>query len=81
MRDNPYPLPAPLIVADLCAQAAWLDAIDDDSRLRLEWAADTIRDLHARLVRNAATLERTESDAHQMATYIRSINGQKGGAA
>jgi hypothetical protein len=81
MPDNPYKAPAPLIVADLCAQAAWLDSIDDDSRLRLEWAADTIRDLHTRLVKNAATLEKTESDAHQMAVYIRSLQGQKGGAA
>ena len=81
MPDNPYKAPAPLIVADLCAQAAWLDNIDDDCRLRLEWAADTIRDLHTRLVKNAATLEKTESDAHRMAVYIRSLQGQKGGAA
>lgn len=81
MSDNPYPPPAPLIVADLCAQAAWLDAIDDDSRLRLEWAADTIRLLHKRLMQNAATLEKTEAHAHQMAAYIHSLNKQKGGAA
>lgn len=61
MSENPYQAPAPLIVADLCAQAAWLDAIDDDSRLRLEWAADTIRDLHARLVRQAGVLEQLEA--------------------
>jgi hypothetical protein len=80
-EGNPHPAPAPLIVADLCAQAAWLDAIDDDSRLRLEWAADTIRELHARLVKNAATLEKTEAEAHQMAVYIKSMMAQKGGAA
>jgi hypothetical protein len=61
MSENPYPAPAPLIVADLCAQAAWLDAVDDDSRLRLEWAADTIRALHARLVRQAGVLEQLEA--------------------
>ena len=58
---NPYKSPPPLIVADLCAQAAWLDAIDDDSRLRLEWAADTIREMHSRLVRQARVLEQLEA--------------------
>jgi hypothetical protein len=47
----------------------------------LEWAADTIRELHTRLVKNAATLEKTESEAHQMALYIKSTMSQKGGAA
>lgn len=59
--DNPYPPPSPSIVADLCAQAAWLDAIDDDTRMRLEWAADTIRLLMNRLVRQAQLLERAEA--------------------
>lgn len=58
---NPFKAPAPAIVADLCAQAAWLDAIDDDTRLRLEWAADTIRDLTSRLVRQAHKLETLEA--------------------
>ena len=60
-EGNPYKAPPPLIVADLCAQAAWLDAIDDDSRLRLEWAADTIREMHRRLVRQAQVLEQLEA--------------------
>ena len=59
--DNPYQPPSPTIVADLCAQAAWLDSIDDDTRLRLEWAADTIRLLMRRLVRQALHLERAEA--------------------
>ena len=59
--DNPYPLPAPSIVADYCAQAAWRDDIDDDLRLRLEHAADTIRLLMRRLVRQALHLERAEA--------------------
>jgi len=42
MKDKPYDLPPPSIVADLCAQRAWADDIDDDTRLLLEWAADTI---------------------------------------
>jgi hypothetical protein len=45
MKDNPYELPPPSIVADLCAQRAWDDEVDDDTRLRLEFAADTIRHL------------------------------------
>jgi hypothetical protein len=59
--DNPYQPPSPTIVADLCAQAAWLDAIDDDTRLRLEWASDTIRVLMGRLVNQAHKLETLEA--------------------
>jgi hypothetical protein len=59
--DNPYELPPPSIVADLCAQRAWDDEIDDDTRLRLEFAADTIRHLMQRLVRQALHLERAEA--------------------
>jgi hypothetical protein len=61
MSDNPYDLPPPSIVADLCAQRAWDDEIDDDTRLRLEFAADTIRELMQRLVRQALHLERAEA--------------------
>ena len=61
MSDNPYDLPAPSIVADLCAQRAWDDEVDDDTRLRLEFAADTIRELMQRLVRQALHLERAEA--------------------
>ena len=61
MSENPYKLPPPSIVADLCAQRAWADDIDDDTRLRLEFAADTIRHLMQRLVRQAMHLERAEA--------------------
>lgn len=61
MSENPYELPPPSIVADLCAQRAWADDIDDDTRLRLEFAADTIRALMRRLVRQALHLERAEA--------------------
>ena len=61
MNGNPYEMPPPSIVADLCAQAAWGEGVSDDNRLRLEWAADTIRVLMARLVRQAMRLERTEA--------------------
>jgi len=59
--DNPYQPPSPTIVADLCAQRAWDDAIDDDTRLRLEWACDTIRVLMGRLVKQAHKLETLEA--------------------
>jgi len=59
--ENPYELPPPSIVADLCAERAWDDEIDDDTRLRLEFAADTIRHLMQRLVRQALHLERAEA--------------------
>lgn len=43
MSDNPYPPPAPLVLADMCAMHCWADHLDDHSRKLLEWAADTIR--------------------------------------
>jgi len=61
MSDNPYELPAPSVVADLCSQRAWDDAVDDDTRLRLEFAADTIRLLMRRCVHLAQRNERLEA--------------------
>ena len=61
-NDNPYELPAPSIVADLCAQRAWDDEVDDDTRVRLEFAADTIRLLMKRCVKLAALFERLEAE-------------------
>ena len=61
MSDNPYELPAPSIVADLCSQRAWDDAVDDDTRLRLEFAADTIRLLMRRCEDLAQRNERLEA--------------------
>lgn len=43
MTENPYPAPAPLVLADMCAVHAWSNHIDDHTRKLLEWAADTIR--------------------------------------
>lgn len=57
MTENPYELPAPTVVADLCAQRAWDDEVDDDTRLRLEFAADTIRALMQRCIHLARKLE------------------------
>jgi hypothetical protein len=61
MSGNPYELPPPNVVANLCAQRAWDDDLDDGTRIRLEFAADTIRALMKRLVRQAMHLERAEA--------------------
>jgi len=63
MSNNPYELPAPSIVADLCAQRAWDDEVDDDTRLRLEFASDTIRMLMRRCVQLAKRNETLEAMA------------------
>lgn len=63
MNGNPYDLPAPTIVADPCAQRAWDDAVDDDTRLRLEFAADTIRLLMRRCIVLSQAIERIEATA------------------
>lgn len=54
-------LPSPMAVADMCAMQAWLDDIDDDSRLLMEQAADTIRLLMRRCIRLAQNIERMEA--------------------
>ena len=41
--DNPMRPPAPGVLARMCARAAWRNDIDDDVRLLLEWASDTIK--------------------------------------
>ncbi len=61
-NDNPYELPAPSVVADMCAQRAWDDHVDDDTRVRLEFAADTIRLLMKRCVELAGLFERLEAE-------------------
>ena len=61
-NDNPYELPAPSVVADLCAKRAWDDEVDDDTRVRLEFAADTIRLLMKRCVELAGLFERLEAE-------------------
>ena len=80
-EDKPYDLPPALVVADLCAQQAWEHDIDDESRLRLEMAADTIRLLHKRLMRIAHCNEQAEATNASLAEYIAVLCGQKGGAA
>ena len=78
--QSPYPCPAAGVLADLCAQAAWLDGIDDHTRLLLEWSADTIRAL---LIANGRYANRAEHLEAEAATYAALLYGpnQKGGAA
>jgi hypothetical protein len=61
MSDKPYDLPAPKVVADMCAIQAWRDHVDDDSRILHEMAADTIRIMMRRCVALASKLELTEA--------------------
>lgn len=79
--DKPYSLPPALTVADMCAMQAWQNDIDDESRLLLEMAADTIRLLHKRLYRVAHCNEQAEATNASLAEYIAVLSGQKGGAA
>ena len=77
--DNPYPAPAPLVLADMCAMQAWQDNIDDESRKLLEWAADTIRcvvRMNACLSHDKETLE--ADNAHLFHLHF---GPQQGGAA
>lgn len=82
MSDKPYgKLPPALTVADMCAMRAWEDSIDDDSRLLLEMAADTIRMMHKRQYRLAHCNEQTEANNARLAAYVNKLCSQKGGAA
>jgi hypothetical protein len=77
--DNPYPAPAPLVLADMLAVHAWSDHIDDHSRKLLEWAADTIR----LVVRKNAQLshDRDQAEADAAHLFCLHYGPQKGGAA
>lgn len=82
MSDKPYSkLPPALTVADMCAMQAWVDHIDDESRLLLEMAADTIRMMHKRQYRLAHCNEQAEANNARLAAYVNKLCGQKGGAA
>jgi hypothetical protein len=60
MSDMPYELPPALIVADMAALQAWMEDVDDNSRLILEMSADTIRKMHRQQFRLAQAIERLE---------------------
>lgn len=67
MRND---LPPPSTVADMCALRSWCDHVDDDTRLLLEMAADTVRALSARVCRLARKLEVTEADRERLVAVI-----------
>ena len=79
MQGNPYPAPAPLVLADQCARAAWINDIDDNTRMLLEWAADTIREQAAQNLVLTHRAEQLEGDnAHLFHLHF---GPQQGGAA
>ena len=59
---EPRELPAPSIVADLCAQEAWRQTANEDTRKVLELAAETIRAVMRRCVALAHQVETSEAD-------------------
>ena len=62
----PPPAPAAGILADMIARRAWDNDVDDNDRLLLEWAADTIRAL---IVANARYANRAEHMDAKAETY------------
>jgi hypothetical protein len=77
--ENPYPAPAPLVLADMCAIHCWSDHIDDHTRKLLEWAADTIRQVVRDNHRLTHKAEQLEGD-NALLFHMR-FGPQKGGAA
>jgi hypothetical protein len=77
--DNPYPAPAPLVLSRMCAKAAWKADIPDSTRMLLEWAADTIREV---VQKNHALSHKAEQLEGDAALLFHQLYGrQKGGAA
>jgi hypothetical protein len=76
--ENPYPAPAPLVLADMLAVHAWSEHLDDHSRKLVEWAADTIR----QVVRHNAQLSHDRDTAEADAAHLFHLHygPTKGGA-
>ena len=77
--DNPYPAPAPLVLADMCAIHCWSNHIDDHSRKLMEWAADTIRQVVRENHRLSHQVEQLEGDNALL--FQLHYGPQQGGAA
>ena len=77
--DNPYPPPAPGVLARKLAKAAWRQDLDDEVRLLLEWASDTIRGCEFERGRALSRAERFEAEAAAMRAIV--YGSQKGGAS
>ena len=77
--DNPYPAPAPLVLADMMAMHCWANHLDDHTRLLCEWAADTIRQVARANTHLSHRAEQLEGDAELL--FHQLYGRQKGGAA
>jgi hypothetical protein len=77
--DNPYPAPAPLVLAKMCKRAAWRDAMDDDVRQILEWASETLPELVRKGHRLSHQVEQLEGDNALL--FQLHYGPQKGGAS
>lgn len=77
--DNPYPAPAPLVLADMMAMHCWANHLDDYTRLLCEWAPDTIRQLVRDNHRLSHKAEQLEGDNALL--FHLHYGNQKGGAA
>jgi len=77
--ENPYPAPAPLVLADMLAMHACADHLDDHTRKLCEWAADTIRQVTRHNTHLSHRAEQLEGDAELL--FHQLYGRQKGGAA
>ena len=77
--ENPYPSPAPLVLADMLAMHAWAHHLDDHTRKLCEWAADTIRQVARANTHLSHRAEQLEGDAELL--FHQLYGRQKGGAA
>jgi hypothetical protein len=59
---RPRRKPSPQAVAQACIASAWRDDVDDESRLLLEQAHDTIHELMARQLATSKILEVVEAE-------------------
>jgi hypothetical protein len=78
-EDNPYPAPAPLVLARMCAKAAWQQHIPDATRMLLEWASDTIKEKCRET--NQLRHDRDQAEADAAHLFQLHFGPQKGGAA
>jgi hypothetical protein len=76
---NPYPCPAPLVLANMLAMHSWANHLDDHSRMLLEWAADTVRELCAKNTQLSHENEQLEGDNDLL--FHLHYGPQQGGAA
>ena len=77
--DNPYPAPAPLVLAEMLAMHCWANHIDDHTRMLCEWAADTLREVVRENHRLSHKSEQLEGDNALL--FQLHYGPQKGGAA